>query len=260
MRRIHMEEIIETATPSETVETPITEQAVTTENAEPSIETVETKPERTFTQAELDDIIKRRVERAEESAAKRAAQEARDALIAEEGIEWNGKPIKTETEYRQMLKEQEIRKQYEGKVDEDILQEIVESKKFREEYLTKQQQDEIRTKQESDYQAFVAAYPDVQATDIPENVWAEVNAGKSLVDAYARHENQILKQKLAEVEKKQQIEQQNQENAASSTGSVTGQGDSKSTFFTEEQVKGMSQAEVNKNYDAIIASQKKWYK
>lgn len=244
---------------SETVETPITEQAVITENAAPSNETVETKPEKTFTQKELDDIITKRLERDRESTAKKAAQEARDALIAEENMQWNGKQIKTEQEYRQMLQEQAIRKQYEGKVDDDVLQEIVESKKFREEYLTKKQQDEIKAKQEADFQAFYEAFPDTEAKDIPQSVWDEVHKGKSLVDAFTRHENQTLKQKLAEAEKKKQIDQQNNENAASSTGSVTGNGDGKPSFFTKEQVSKMSNAEVNKNWNAIMESQKKWY-
>lgn len=238
----------------ESVETPIAEQAETTENAEPSNESVETKPERTFTQAELDDIIKRRVERAESAAAKKAAQEARDALIADENIQWNGRQIKSEAEYREMLKEQEIRKQYEGRVDEDLLQEVVESKKFREEYNEKQKREAAETREKEEFLSFSKAYPDVKGEDIPATVWAEYQSGKSLVDAYAKHENQLLKQKLATLEQQKQIEAQNQENAQSSTGSVTGNGTNVPTFFTKKQVDGMSTSEVNKHYDAIVKS------
>lgn len=249
------QEIVNESTP-EIVETPITEQAVNMENAEPSVETVETKPEKTFTQAELDEIIQRRIERERESVGKKAAQEARDALIADENIQWNGKQIKTEAEYREMLKEQEIRKQYEGKVDDDLLDEIVEGKKFREQYNETQRQQAERTKQEADYKAFLDAYPDVEPQDVPQSVWDEVSKGKSLVDAYARHENQTLRQKLAEVEQAKQIEQQNQMNAANSTGSMTGKTGDTPTFFTQKQVNDMSTAEVNKHWAAINQSMK----
>jgi hypothetical protein len=85
-----------------------------------------------------------------------------------------------------------------------------------------------------------------------------VGKGKSLVDAFVRHENQSLKQRLEALEQAKQIEQQNQANAASSTGSVTGNGTSAPAFFTQEQVSKMSTSEVNKNWTAINESMKKW--
>lgn len=242
----------------ETVETPITEQAVTTENAEPSEEQVETKPEKTFTQKELDEIITKRLERDRESTSKKAAQQARDALIAEENIVYNGKKLTTESEYRDMLKESAIREQYKGKVDDDLLEEIVEGKKFREQYAAEKQTNEQKARTENEFTAFMEAYPDVKGEEIPAEVWEEFNQGKSLVDVYAKHEVKALKQKLASIEQQKQIEQQNLANAASSTGSVTGSGSVAPTFFTQEQVLKMSNAEVNKNWSTIMESQKKW--
>lgn len=245
------------ATP-EIVETPPTEQAVTTENAEPSTE-VGTKPEKTFTQAELDAIITKRIERERESTAKRVAQEARDTYIKEQGYTWQGKPITTEAEYRQALQEQKWMEQYQSHdLPEDVVQELVEGKKFREQYQQEKQTNEQKAKQDADFAAFLQTYPDVKASDIPENVWQEVNQGKSLVDAYARHENQLLKQQLAEFKQSKQVEQQNAENAASSTGSVTGNGSVAPVFFTPDQVSKMSLEETNKNWAAINESMKKW--
>ncbi|MFD0673930.1 hypothetical protein [Cohnella sp. GCM10027633] len=251
-----MEEVVQEQS-LESVETFIAEQAVKTENAEPSTEQVETKPEKTFTQDEVNEMMKRRVERAEASASKKAAQEARDAYIAEQNYEWQGKTIKTEAEYKQALQEKALMEQYQNRgLDDDIVKELVESKRFREEYQTKQQQQQAEEKERADFQAFIKAFPDAKAEDIPPTVWADVQNGSSLVDAYTRHENQSLKQKLAAIEQQKQIEQQNEANAQSSTGSVTGNGSAVPTFFTKKQVDGMSQSEVNKHWDAINQSMK----
>ncbi|OUS72985.1 hypothetical protein B1748_23540 [Paenibacillus sp. MY03] len=252
-------ENIETAAPSETVETPIAEQAVTTENAAPSEEHVETKPEKTFTQSELNEIVQKRLDRDRESVSKKAAQEARDAYIAEQNYEWQGKPIKTEAEYKQALTEKALIEKYQEQgLPDEFVNEMVENKRFRQEYENDRKKTESEQKQQAEFKAFLDAFPDIKPDEIPPGVWEEVNKGTRLVDAYARHENKLLKDKLAEIEQGKQIEQQNELNAASSTGSVTGQGEGKPAFFTREQVKGMSQSETNKNWDAIQASMKQW--
>ncbi len=245
----------------EVVEAPIVEQAANTENAEPNIETVDTKTEKTFTQSELDGIVTKRIERERETTAKRVAQESRDAYVAEQGYEWQGKRIATEAEYKQAMKEVEIRKQYENQdLPDEILDEIVEGKKFRAEVEPQLAQIRTEKKQMADFKALFEAYPDLDANTVPQSVWIDYNNGRDLVDAYARHENASLKQRLAEIEQKQQIEQLNQANANSSTGSVTGNGSAAPSFFTLQQVQNMSQADVDKNYKVIMESQKKWYK
>lgn len=186
-----------------------------------------------------------------EKAVERAKQEARDSYIAEQGYEWNGKPITTESEYREALREQELLEQYQSQdVPDEVIYELIENKKFREKYETEKQQQELQTKQQMDFQNFLEAYPDVKPDSIPVNVWQEVEQGKSLVDAYMKHENRLLKQKL-------NIEQKNQENAGASIGSIKSDGNS-STFYTKEQVSKMSTKEVNENWKAINESMKKW--
>ena len=253
------ETVVTNESTPETVETPITEQAVNTEYAEPSAEKVETTPEKTFTQAELNEIITKRIERERETTSKKAAQEARDAYIAEQGYEWNGSPITTEAAYKQALKEQKIMEELQEKgLPDEVIQELVESRKDREERAKEKQQMTEKQQQEAEYKAFLETYPDVDPKDIPQSVWDDVGKGKSLVDAFVRHENQSLKQRLEALEQAKQIEQQNQANAASSTGSVTGNGTSAPAFFTQEQVSKMSTSEVNKNWTAINESMKKW--
>lgn len=212
------------------------------------------------------EAIKKEVDRREaqlkqkyEQDSKTNAQQARDALIAEEGMTWNGKPITTESDYRQMLREAEIEKEYKDReLPPEIVQELVDAKKFRDEAEPQLTQIRSEKKQAADFKAFYEAYPDAKAEDIPATVWTEYANGKDLVDSFARHENASLKQKLAEFEQKKQIEQLNQANAESSTGSLTGNGTVATAHFTQEQVANMSLAETNKNWSAINESMKKW--
>lgn len=74
-----------------------------------------------------------------------------------------------------------------------------------------QEQQDTRRK---DMEAFLAAHPGVKGSDIPQEVWAQVAAGKSLIAAYAEHENEQLKAELA-------AERQNKANAQRSPGSLT---------------------------------------
>lgn len=193
-----------------------------------------------------------------EKAVERAKQEARDAYIAEQGYEWNGKPITTESEYKEALREQELLQQYQSyDVPEEIVNELIENKRFREKYETEQQRMEREKAQERDFQNFLESYPDVKADEIPVSVWQDVENGKSLIDAYMKYENQLLKEKLNMTTKQEQIQQRNQENASASIGAVKSNGES-APFFTKEQVSKMTTKEVNENWKAINESMKKW--
>lgn len=192
-----------------------------------------------------------------EQEKREEAQRARDALIAEQNYVHpiTGQPVRTEAEYRQALRDQQMFESYqkEGYSDEAI-QKIIAVEKSQEEIKAKLSEYESKSRNEQEFKAFLEAYPDAKADEIPATVWAEFESGKSLVGAYAKHENQLLKQRLAAIEQQKQIEQQNQANAQSSTGSVTGNGTNVPTFFTKKQVDGMSPSEVNKHYDAIVKS------
>lgn len=147
-------------------------------------------------------------------------------------------------------------------IPEDIAKEVLESRKFREQYQTEKQQQEEQVRTQADYNAFLGKYPDINPKDIPQSVWDEVNQGESLVNAYTKYyftnENEQLKAKLSELEGKKEVEAQNEANAEASTGAL-GKGDGKQTYFTKEQVEKMSREEVTKNWTAIMDSQKQWY-
>lgn len=70
------------------------------------------------------------------------------------------------------------------------------------------EQEEIMTEesglQDADALAFVQAYPDLDPGEIPDTVWEAVRGGRSLMNAYGRHEvrqlrdeNRQMKEELA---------------------------------------------------------------
>lgn len=63
--------------------------------------------------------------------------------------------------------------------------------------------------------SFMKAYPGVKATDVPKEVWAQMQQGVPLVSAYAMHENARLQAELA-------AERQNKANAQRTPGSMSG--------------------------------------
>ncbi len=152
--------------------------------------------------------------------------------------------------------EQEIQRLAESKgLPEDIAKELYESKKFREQYTQREQQELAQKNQQKMLADFINEYPDVKADDIPQEVWKDFDRGIDLVSAYAKYENKVLKEKLRNVSNATRI---NQDNAEASTGSVTGQGNGNFVSFTKEQVQNMTTEEVNKNYNNILKSMKSW--
>ena len=193
-----------------------------------------------------------------EKAIERARQEARDSYISEQGYEWNGKPITTEADYYQALREQEMMEEYQEKdIPEEVIQELIENKKFRETYETQQKQTQEQFKKEQEYKMFLERFPDVKTDEIPMSVWEDVSKGRSLTDSYVNFENQMLKQKLSEYEKKNNTEYRNEENAKSSVGAIRSS-DGIQPMLTREQVSKMSTKEVNQNWKQVQESMKKW--
>lgn len=204
-------------------------------------------------------------DKAVERARQEAAQQARDSWIAEQGYEWKGRPIKTEAEYRAALQEQEleekIRQQY-ADVPDEIVNELLEGKRFREQYQNQQKTFEERQRQEqaeqdfvsrrnSMYEEFLTEFPDHDPATIPKEVFAEADKwlksggreGRRLADAMTRHNWQ---QNIAQ----QKAEHANQANAETSTGSVKTQGIPKGSL-TEEMVENMSPQELAKRWPEV---------
>ncbi|MBQ9744477.1 MAG: hypothetical protein IJW19_05060 [Clostridia bacterium] len=111
---------------------------------------------------------------------------------------------------------------------------------------------------------FSEKYPDVNVPDILENEdfneFAEGKWGKStLTDIYERYRNYIGKVSKAAEDNAKRVATQIAANAASAVGSLNNSGPAEENdFFTREQVKAMSSAEVSANYEKIRKSMKKW--
>jgi hypothetical protein len=145
-------------------------------------------------------------------------------------------------------------------IPEELAKEIMENRKFREQYESKQKTIEEQERKNADYQAFITSFPDVKPDTIPAEVWQEANKGKSLVDAYTRYENQQLKAQLAKFAQSQQTQQTNQANASSSTGSVTGEGTVPNGYISKEEFEKHrgDMKWVKSHYDELNKSMSKW--
>lgn len=79
----------------------------------------------------------------------------------------------------------------------------------------KQRAMEAQQARQRDIQSFYQAYPGVDPKTIPQEVWAAVQAGQTLTNAYTMHENKRLQAEIAAMK-------QNEKNKATSPGSLGG--------------------------------------
>ena len=202
-------------------------------------------------------------EKAVERAKQEAKKQALDEFIAEQGYIWNGKLIKTYDEYKQALYEKQLIDRYKGQgLPEEVIAELVENRKFREQYQAKEKEFMEKERREKDYIDFTEWYTktygkEPNPEEIPTEVWQEVEKGKPLKYAFMEYGYSTMNDRIAKLEQQFQTQQANQKNAESSTGSVKTSG-KPTTFFTREQVEAMTTEEVYRNYDAIMESKKHW--
>lgn len=258
------EGVVEVVTPQATEQVEQTNEPVQTDN----VEVVEPQQEQVKPVQSAEDNAKYAEIRRKAEAD--AESRTRDKMISEMYGESHG--IHTYTDYQkavaqaeQEARDQQIREEYEAKgVPEELLDELVLSKREREERAIERKEqmerDVQRIKQERNYVEFMAEYPTIKAEEIPNEVWVEVGNGKSLVDAYAKHEVTILRNKVAEYEGKFKAQETNTSNAQSSTGSVTGNGVADTGFISAESFEANkgNQRWVMNNLSKITESRAKW--
>jgi uncharacterized protein (DUF849 family) len=197
-------------------------------------------------------------------STEKAKQEALDSFIEQTYGQSHG--IRTYAEYQKALdaqkQQEEVNRLVQQNIPQQYAQEMLENRKFREQYQTERQRAEQAEKQQKQYAEFMEAYKDVQPDQIPEEVWQDVKGGRALLDAYVRYENKSLKGELEKYRQQQQAAQANQANAASSTGSVKGTGAPDSGYISKEvfDANKHDQNWMNKNYDKIMQSMRKWGK
>lgn len=202
---------------------------------------------------------------------RRAEAEARDKTIADMGMVWNGKPITTYDQYvkaKAEAEEEQRRQSLQDRgIDPNVVDEYVNSNPTVKKAKELLEQQEAQQKKNNEYMEFLEYFRNendrefnVSTDVIPPEVW-ELNAkGKSLADAFAYHTNKQLKAKLAEYEAKMKAQETNAKNAASSPGSVTGNGKADDGFISKETFDSNKndQRWVMKNLSKISESRLKW--
>lgn len=96
---------------------------------------------------------------------------------------------------------------------------------------------------------FTELFPEERIDSLPEEVWEQVKKGSSLAASFALYE----KKRIASEERARGINQRNATLSAGIAGVNT-----PCEYFTQEQVRAMSRAEVKQNYSKIRESMKKW--
>lgn len=168
-------------------------------------------------------------ERAMERTRQEAAQQARDSYIAEQGYEWNGKPITTEAQYKDALAEQKLIDQYkDSNLPDEVIQELMEGRKDREERAKEKAAQEEETKKTTQVNDFLDYFQRVNERpfdgvkdSIPQEVRDAVDRGETLKNAYMEFHNKELRNQL-------KIAKQNETNSKKApVGSVTAHGGNK---------------------------------
>lgn len=92
-------------------------------------------------------------------------------------------------------------------------------------------------------------FPEIELDAIPESVWESVKKGTPLIASYALYERQMEAERA-------RIALINAANASRSPG-IAGK-NTASEYFSPDEVRKMSRAEVHANYSKIRESMKKW--
>lgn len=96
---------------------------------------------------------------------------------------------------------------------------------------------------------FTALFPEIPVEEIPDEVWESVKNGAPLAASYALYEKRMAAEAL-------RIARINAKNASRSPGAAGT--DTAGEYFSPDDVRRMSRAEVHANYSKIKESMKKW--
>lgn len=188
-------------------------------------------------------------------AAEEARAKAKDELISEM---YGDQGIHTYSEYQAALEkqqqEQKLAEMVEKNIPEEYAKEILENRKFREQFETEQKAIQQQKQQQVEYQDFINAFPDAKPDEIPTEVWQINAAGVPLRYAYAEYALKLTREAEAKAKA-------NADNAKGSMGNVSGDGvanDSDFISYDTYDKNRSNQSWVNKNFDRIMKSRAKW--
>lgn len=111
--------------------------------------------------------------------------------------------------WREQERQNELNQLVQSNIPQEYAEEILNNRKFREQFEEKQRQEQEQAAQRKEFNEFFEAFPGVDPKNIPKEVWELNDNGIPLKFAYAEYERQQL---LNEVK----ILKQNKQNKASS--------------------------------------------
>lgn len=166
--------------------------------------------------------------------------------------------------YQQQEQQEELNNLIQNNIPPHFAQEMLENRKFREQYQTERETNQQKTQQEQMYNEFLQTYPEFndpqKANEISVDVWARVQQGKNLTDAYNEHKVKEYQKQFEALQTKEQAAAANQANALSSTGSVKSEGVPSTGYISKdvfEANKG-NQKWMYEHFDEIKKSMGKW--
>lgn len=146
----------------------------------------------------------------------------------------------------------------------EFAKEMLENRKFREQYETTKKEIDTQKAREKDYADFTEWHTktygkEPNPAEIPEEVWKAVGNGTPLRIAFIEHDYGNLRGKIQQSEQSQQTQQANQKNAESSTGSVKSKGPTGGFISSAEFDANKSNRDwIQKNLKTIEESRKRW--
>lgn len=108
-------------------------------------------------------------------------------------------------EVRRYREQERLNQLVQQNIPEEYAREILENRKFREQFESEKQQEQRKKAEDAMYAEFFASYPEAKPEDIASETWEKVSAGVPLKYAY-------MEQKMNDMANKVKMLEQNQQN------------------------------------------------
>lgn len=139
----------------------------------------------------------------------------------------------------------------------EVADELYQSIKLKERVTKESNEAKTKAEEDAEFDKFISEFKG-DINNIPEELnklWTKTG---DINEAHRQYKSLMKDNKIAELEEKLGIQNQNLSNSEASTGSVTGNGAPNEKMYTREEVDNMSRDEVNNNYKKVTESMKLW--
>jgi hypothetical protein len=202
-----------------------------------------------------------RVRAEAEAQIEQAKQAHLDSWIEKQGyVDIFGNPIKTHADYERALAERETQERYRAQgIPDEVIKKLSEVEELKNKPSTFEEREKIQTRKSQMYQDFYSLFKEINGRDfaatdtIPDEVYEIAEKSRTgLRAAYAEYAAKDALSKLKGVDIGKKTAEANAANAASSTGSVSGNGQA-TGFVTQADIDAHANdtAWMTKNYDAV---------